>query len=242
VADARIVSCLQALAPLQGLSLASIKSFASAAQLRRVSAGECVWRRGEHVHHFIGIVDGLVALQQVSAAGEVSMVALFGPGDALCAIPLLYRQLAPADAVAVCDQTELVFVPSALFLRTLETEPTLLAAVNRTLADHAALLRRKIELVSAGSVPRRVAALVLYLAERLGTAEGGQVCIRPALTREQIGQLVNARTETVIRIMSRWQKVGWIRGSAPVLEVLRMDMLRRIASGAQPASPRGDLG
>lgn len=231
---------LQRLRPFRGLHSSHLELLASEASLRRLKAGESVWRRGSHVQHLIGVVEGLVAIQQASPTGDINMLGLFGPGDSLCPIPPLYRQPAPADAVAVCDQTELVLVPAVSLLQALGAEPALALAINQTLAEHAALLRRKIELVSAGSVPRRVARLVLYLTERFGTAEGGLVRIRPALTREQIGQLVNARTETVIRIMSRWQKAGWIRGSALVLEVLRVDMLRRIADGAQSSASRRD--
>jgi CRP-like cAMP-binding protein len=71
--------------------------------------------------------------------------------------------------------------------------------------------------------------LLLYLARRFGrAAEDGHLVIDPALTREQIAQFVNARSETVIRIMSRWAKAGWIHGTAPSVHLLRLDMLKRI--------------
>ena len=107
---------------------------------------------------------------------------------------------------------------------------------NRALLEHTSSLRSKIELVSAGNTPRRIAALLLYLGERFGRkSDDGTVEIRPALTREQIGQLVNARTETVIRIMSRWSKARWIHGTAPKLKLLRVDMLQRMARAGASA-------
>jgi CRP-like cAMP-binding protein len=102
-------------------------------------------------------------------------------------------------------------------------------AVNRALLAHTAALRAKIDIVSAGSVPRRLAALTLYLIERFGKpTTQGSTAIEVSLTREQIAQLVSARVETVIRIMSRWQKAGWLVTMRHGLEVTRVDMLKRI--------------
>lgn len=109
---------------------------------------------------------------------------------------------------------------------------------NRALLEHTASLRSKIDIVSAGTVPRRVAALLLHLAGRFGREfKDGTMEIQPALTREQIGQLVNARTETVIRIMSRWSKAGWIRGTSSGIKLMRMDMLWRMAREAVGTNP-----
>jgi CRP-like cAMP-binding protein len=54
------------------------------------------------------------------------------------------------------------------------------------------------------------------------------VLVEVSLAREDIGQLVSARVETVIRILSRWQKAGWLANRPGGIEILREDMLRRI--------------
>ena len=210
-----------------------LEQLAASSVRRTLRAGEYAWRRGDAAQYFVIVYEGLVAIQRTSADGEEVLVALFGPGDTLCIVPALQHIPLPADAVAVTERVEIVAVAAAPVLSAVDSHPKLATALNRALLHHTSTLRSKIDIVSAGTVPRRIASLLLYLAERFGRmSSDGVVHIDSALTREQIGQLVNARTETVIRIMSRWAKAGWIQGNAPTLRLLRTDMLQRIIRGA----------
>ena len=223
--------------PYRKLDHAWVEQFAARSVQRRFAAGDYVWRGGEQAHSIVLVERGLVAIQRVTADGEGVLVALFGPGDTLCVVPALQHIPLPADAIAVTEQVDALLVPAGSVLSAAERSPEVAAALNRALLQHTSSLRSKIDIVSAGTVPRRVAALLLHLAERFGRNHaGGAIHIDPALTREQIGQLVNARTETVIRIMSRWSKAGWIHGDSAALKLVNIDMLRRMAYG--PASAK----
>jgi CRP-like cAMP-binding protein len=231
---------LRGAGPFRQLSPDRIQRLAEQAARREVAAGDYVWRRGEAARSFIVVREGLVAVQRDTMEGENVLLALFGPGDTLCVVPALQHMPFPADAVAVAERTVVLRIAAAPVLEALDRDAELAAAVNRALLEHTASLRNKIDIVSAGTVPRRVAALLLHLARRFGRAlDDGTIEIHPAATREQIGRLVNARTETVIRIMSRWSKAGWIEGVAPTLRVLRADMLRRMAPDALNATAPG---
>jgi CRP-like cAMP-binding protein len=231
-----LTAALRAAGPFRGLRANWIERLAAHCTRRQFSAGDYVWRRGEAAQSFVVVEEGLVAVQRDTVDGENVLVALFGPGDTLCVVPALQHTPFPADAVAVAERVEVLVVAAAPVLVALDRDAELAAALNRALLDHASSLRNKIDIVSAGTVPRRVAALLLYLSKRFGReSDDGTIEIYPAVTREQIGQLVNARTETVIRIMSRWSKAGWIKGAAPRLKLLRADMLRRMARDAAGA-------
>ncbi len=230
---ARLIEDLRTASPFRELRSDWIERLAMHCTRRQLSAGDYVWRRGEAAQSFIVVKEGLIAVQRDTADGENVLVALFGPGDTLCIVPALQQIPFPADAVTVSERVEVLVVAAAPVLGAMGRDAALAAAVNRALLDHASSLRDKIDIVSAGTVPRRVAALLLHLAERFGhESDDDTVEIHPAVTREQIARLVNARTETVIRIMSRWSKAGWIEGSAPRLRLLQMDMLRRMAPDA----------
>lgn len=232
-----LVAALRGAGPFRELRTEWIKRLAMHCARRTFSAGDYVWHRGDAPQSFIVVQAGLVAVQRDTIEGESVLFALFGPGDTLCVVPAMRRMPFPADAVAVTERTEVLVVSAAPVLGALDRDAELSAALARALLDHTSSLRNKIDIVSAGTVPRRVAALLLHLAERFGRmADDGSVEIHPAVTREQIGQLVNARTETVIRIMSRWSKAGWIEGTASRLRLLRTDMLRRMAPDTHGAS------
>jgi len=216
-----------------GMDVELMERLATRSKTRALSAGDYAWRQGDLSNHFVIVQDGLVAIQQNGVDGAAVVVALFGPHDALCIGSALQRTSYPADAVAMTDEATVIMVDAEPVLDALRQDPRLAASINCALLAHTMLLRSKIEIVSAGTVPRRIAELLLHLAGRFGLASDSQeVHINPSLTREQIGRLVNARTETVIRIMSRWVKAGWIHGNAPTLIIRRIDMLKRIAHGA----------
>jgi cAMP-binding proteins - catabolite gene activator and regulatory subunit of cAMP-dependent protein kinases len=226
--------------PSRNLDRAWMGRFAASSVPRRFAAGDYVWRGGEQAHSVVLVEQGMVAIQRVTAEGEGLLVALFGPGDTLCIVPALQHIPMPADAIAVTERVDVLLVPVAPVLSAAEHSPEVAAALNRALLQHTSSLRSKIDIVSAGTVPRRVAALLLHLAERFGCNHAdGSIHIGPALTREQIGQLVNARTETVIRIMSRWSKAGWIQGDSASLKLMNIDMLKRMAYG--PASAKATV-
>jgi CRP-like cAMP-binding protein len=224
-----IIDTLQSAGPFRTLPAKKIESLAAHGSRLTYSAGEYVWHNGSAAQYFMIVEQGLVAIQRVGTEGEAVLVALFGAGDALCIVPALQHMPFPADAVAMAERTTVLRIAAAPVMHAAESDRDLAALLNRALLDHTASLRSKIDIVSAGTVPRRIAVLLLHLAQRFGHEHAGIVQIRPAVTREQIGQLVNARTETVIRIMSRWSKVGWIGGDSSSLSVMQPDMLERIA-------------
>jgi CRP-like cAMP-binding protein len=238
-ADPDIIRTLRTANPFRDLDAAWIERFAPHALRRELAGGEYVWHRGDKARHFILVERGFVAIQRVSAEGDPVLVALFGAGDTLCVVPALQDIALPADAVAIGDRVEVVVVSATPILEAAREHAEVATVLNRALLQHASSLRSKIDIVSAGAVPKRIATLLLHLAERFGRATpDGTVEIERALTREQIGQLVNARTETVIRIMSRWAKAGWIDSTAGTLRIARTDMIERIAHG--PALADGD--
>jgi CRP-like cAMP-binding protein len=239
MSDPGLVNALRSAGLFRELDTAWIERLAAYASRRALSAGEHVWHQGDKARAFVIIERGLVAIQRVSAEGEPVLVALFGDGDTLCVAPALEDIALPANAVAVSDAVNLLLVSAAPVLEAAREHANVSAAVNHALLQHTSSLRSKIDIMSAGAVPKRIATLLLHLGERFGrrTGEGG-IKIDRALTREQIGQLVNARTETVIRIMSRWSKAGWIEGASGSLHISRLDMLERIVQG--PGSAGGD--
>lgn len=209
----------------------ALSRIAAGARLSHLVAGQYLWHAGDPAGEFCIIQSGLAEVQRITVGGEAVTLGLFGPGDPIGTTAALERGRYPADALALTAAAEVLCVAAGPVLALLEHSPALALAMNRALLAHTEILRAKINIVSAGSVPRRIAALVLYLVERFGTPHDGiHARIGIELTREKIGHLVGARPETVIRIMSRWHKAGWIGSGHDGLEVHRLDMIRRMGS------------
>lgn len=220
---------LAALDLFAGLDDDALARLARGTRQRRLQAGELLWRAADAAGFFAVIEAGVVEIRQTTPSGEGVVMGLFRTGEAIGLPAALERGHFPADAVALGDAVALLSIRADALHEALAGSVAMGRAVRRALLEHTAALRAKIDIVSAGSVPRRLAALMVYLIERFGRpAADGAVMVDVALTREDIAQLVSARVETVIRILSRWHKAGWLANRAGGTEIARADMLRRI--------------
>ncbi|MGH8801974.1 MAG: Crp/Fnr family transcriptional regulator [Casimicrobiaceae bacterium] len=211
-----------------GAGAFALLDFAPESEQHHADSGARLWRTGEFASRFAVIESGIVAIRRFTPGGDTIVLGLFGPGDAIGLPAALAREPFPAEALALAPVT-LRWIPAVALNAAVAATPPLGKAVDRALIAHTDALREKIEIVSAGTVPRRLAALFLYLARRFGApAKPGTAVIGIGLTREQIGQIVNARTETVVRVLGRWQRAGWFDGDRTRIEIARPDMLERI--------------
>lgn len=220
---------LEAMAVFADVDATSRARLARDATIRRLAAGEALWMAGQRADHLTLVGRGIIQVEQMTVHGEGFVVGLFGAGDSIGLPTVLERGRYRSDAVALTNDSEVVRIRAEPVLAALAESPALAMAVNRALIRHSDVLRAKIEIVTAGSVPRRLAALFLHLIARFGDDIGaGGVRLGIGLTREQIGRYVSTRVETVSRILSRWQKAGWLRSGRGTIDVLRVDMLQRI--------------
>lgn len=210
------------------LDAADLERVARGGRLRRFASGEPLWFAGERAAHFAVIAAGVVEIRQMTPTGEGIVVGLFRAGEAIGLSAALEHDIFPADALALGGQVEVLWLRADALDTALLDSVAIGLAINRALLQHTAALRAKIDIVSAGSVPRRLAALMSYLIERFGHAGGDAIAVGVNLNREEVAQLVSARSETVIRILSRWQKAGWLTTRPEGFEIRRTDMLQRI--------------
>jgi len=192
--------------------------------------GEHLWYAGDPARHLTLIAHGIVEIERTRRSGDGVVLGLFGPGQSVGLPAALAGTAYPADALVLGEQAEVVRIRAAAVQQLMQRHLPFALAVNRALLQHNAALRTSIEILGAGAVPKRLAALFLFLGCRFGSTDaGGCLHIHLSLTREQIGRLVGARVETVIRIISRWQKAGWVSGARGGIAIARVDMLQRMA-------------
>lgn len=222
--------------PFRGLDPALARRLAAVASVQRLSQGEHAWRQGQEAEHVHVVLRGVLELQRGVANAETTLVAFFGPGETPAIPAVLERRPFGGTAYAATPVTEVLRVHAAPILEELPRSPELAMAVNRALLDHCRLLHAKVDVLAAGTVPRRLAALMLDLAERFGDEmEDGCWFIPLALTRGQIATYVGARVETVIRCCTGWERAGILGKSADGFAIPCLTGVRAIARGDDAA-------
>lgn len=200
---------------------------------RSYTEGEHLWRAGDPANHFTVIQSGLVEIRRPTPSGEGAIMGLFGPHESVGDFAVLEHGTFPADAIALSDTLDVLRVRAEPVLEALEKDAELARAVRSSLMEHMRMLRTKIDVMSAGPVPRRLATLLNHLVERFGDElDDGTVTVAISLSRGQLAKLVGARTETVIRTMTKWQREGWVETSAEGMRFRSMAPIKSLMESA----------
>ncbi|MFO0682488.1 MAG: Crp/Fnr family transcriptional regulator [Sandaracinus sp.] len=226
---------------LRGADDALVRELGQGATLHRLARGERLWVRGTPAEHFYQVLRGVLELRRATAGHEPTLVAFFGPGECPAVPVALERKRFIADSFATTGELEVLAIPSGPILERLPRDAALAGALNRALLDHARLLHAKIDVLTAGPVPDRIATFLLDLAERFGDErEDGSVAIPLALSRDQVASYVDARVETVIRCFSAWRREGLLVLESEATVLPSIDALGRTLGAERAPSRRRD--
>jgi CRP-like cAMP-binding protein len=205
-----------------------VRDFARTATRARYARGESIWHAGESATHLTVIASGLVKIARSGPDGAETILALFGPRESVGDVAVLGGKTYPADAIALTE-AELLRVDAATVRAAFNANPSLLAAMNASLIEHAQALQEKIRIMSAGKVDKRLATLLLHLATRFGDEhDDGTLFVPLHLSRAECARLVGATVETTIRTFSRWQKEGLVETKPEGFVLRDLDALTAI--------------
>ncbi|MCB9602446.1 MAG: Crp/Fnr family transcriptional regulator [Sandaracinus sp.] len=190
---------------------AEVRDLLPVCTLLRLRQGDHLWRTGDPATSFHHVVRGLIELRRAAGSYDATLMAFFGPTECPAVPVVLGRKAYGADAVVISDDATVLSIQAEPLLSRMERDPRIAMAINRALLAQMRLLHGKIDVMVAGTVPRRLALFLLNLADRFGDEfEHGETVIPFALNRQQVATYVNARVETVIRALSVWRKAGLV--------------------------------
>lgn len=189
----------------------AIDAMVAHASTRTLSRDEALWLAGAPTTHFSVIYSGLIKIVRPLPNGREAIMGLFGPRESVGDIALIQGKQFPASAIVCSESAVIIRIPRDVVVGLMQTWPGLTISMNSAIADRVQTLQAKVQILSAGGVEARLASLLLDMAERFGDDfEDETVVIPLALTRQDLANLVSTTLETTIRVMSRWQKSGWV--------------------------------
>ena len=210
----------------QSLSAEELHRVASEIVEKKVPNGGYVCRRGEDVTSWIGVVDGLVKMSNLSPEGKLTTLTgvpsggWFGEGSLLKDEPRRYDILALRDSCIVC-------MPRATFNRLLNTNigfnRFLLVQLNERLGMFIALMENERLLEPDARVARSLGALfnpVLY------PGIGRQIQI----SQEEIGFLAGVSRQRVNQALQVLEKAGLLRVEYGGVTVVDLSSLQKFGA------------
>lgn len=187
--------------------------------------GKLLFLEGEDSTQLYLIERGAVKVFRSLESGRELILGLFRHGDAVGEVALIDGSGYPASASAHEDSTVLLMRRDDYFYY-LKTFEGAAIALLRDLMMRMRTMQRRMEDLGGGGVEYRLGRVLQAFCATSKTDRPLYVPV--PLTRQDLADMVGARVETVIRIMSRWQKDGlvgtdeqglWVRDRA-TLEAL----------------------
>ena len=174
-------------------------------QEERYRQDEYLFYEGDPPQGLFMVEEGQVKIIKHSPRGKDIILRLLGPGEMFGEVAAFDGGPSPASAQALEDAT-VFHLPQKDFLRLLQEYPSVALRVvedlGRKLRDAHDLIRA----LTTDTVEKRIATLLLKLAEKLGKPEDRGIRLKIQLSRQDLADMAGTTIETAIRVLSKFSK------------------------------------
>ena len=217
----REFSSLKALNKEELLKIADCKSSYT------IKKGEPIFTEGENVNGIFCIKDGVCKLTKLSSNGNDQIIKLISKGELLGQRSMISDEPVNLSAVALEDM-EVCFIPKTeimgLFNQNNQFSMNMMRAICGDLKEadeHLVTMAQK-------SVKQRLAETLVYLQDTFGINPDNSLKVK--LSREELAGMVGTATESCIRLLSEFNKLGVIELSGKKITITNKAQLLKAAN------------
>ncbi len=196
----------------------------------RFSRGQTLWHGGDNAD-WIGVVCvGLLKFVTSDASEGGVIIDLAERGRIIGAEAALEDRKRPYTCVAQTNGRGLM-VPTARAISLLSSTAgrQIFHRLLELLAESVENSTTRLPELTGGTVEVRLAMVLTRLAHRMGIKDGRGVFLPVRLTRSELAGFVSCREETVIRLMTNWERQGWVHTQPEGFSFHNLDAIEAIA-------------
>jgi CRP/FNR family transcriptional regulator len=207
--------------------LAALDALASAGLgWRRVKRGETAYLAGDKFKAIYGVRSGFFKVGNVAAMGREQVMGFFMRGE-IFGLEGIGAGRYDGTATALED-SELAVLPFALIERIAQEDPAMQRELHALLAreitrDHGVMM-----LLGSMTAEERLAAFLLNLSKRFLRRGYSPSEFHLRMTREEIGSYLGLKLETVSRVLSLFQKKGFLGVQQKHISIVDIVGLERV--------------
>ncbi|CAM3505185.1 Crp/Fnr family transcriptional regulator [Flavobacterium chungbukense] len=195
------------LSSLKALNKEEIIKLANSKTTYKVKKGEALFEEGEVTNGVFCVKDGVGKLSKLSANGKDQIVKLVKSGELLGQRSMISNEPANLTAKAIADM-EVCFIPKTEIINFFNSNNQFsLNMMQSVCEDLKESENEKIALVQK-TVKQRLAETLLHLHSEFG--EDADKTLKVQLTREELAGIIGTATESCIRLLSDFNKLGLI--------------------------------
>ena len=189
--------------------------------------GQVIFHEGAYPSGIYVINNGKVKVFKLGLEGKEQIVRLADKGEILG-----YRSLIGGDkyaaTAAVFEDSMVCFIGRETLFKLIETNPLLSMKIMELLAIDLKKAENRMTHLAQDTVRERLAQTLLLLKETFGLRED-DFSLNVSLSREDLSNIVGTATETVIRLLSEFQKDKLIKLNRKHICILDSNGLLKVA-------------
>lgn len=178
-------------------------------QIRQLDKGQILFREGQTAHHFYILKAGEIQIVSTDDQGNEFIQGIVYPEMAFGEVALFADNTFPSSAIVTADNTEVVMLERSKYMDIIQNNFEFHLAVTESFARRLKLQIEKIKLLTFAKSEERI----LDILERYkhSFVKIGKNDYEVTLTRKEIANLANLRTETVIRCIKKMEQNKLLR-------------------------------
>ena len=204
------------------LELNEIADLCTGAEIRVHRHRELVFESGQRANRFGFVLSGAYKLSRISPSGEDAVIYFSCPGDVVAALVMPQPNSTYPVSVRSMGPSRMLVISRDVYNEKWLARPPLIIQVQSLLSTRMVRFQNH-RAMQRAPLSSKVAALLLQLAANETTEE--EISIPIPLTRKEIAETLGATVESVIRVMSEWDKKGIINTTEQNIKILQPALL-----------------
>lgn len=190
--------------------------------------GESIYFVGDPATHLYVVAVGKVKLIRHTLSGQDILLDMLTPGEFFGSLSVLGddEYLDTAQAQTNCC---VLAITAETFQAVLQRYHAVALSALNIVTHGLKEAHETVQQLSAHSVEQRIAATLLKLAQKVGEQQAEGLLIQVPLSRQDLAEMTGTTTETASRVMSQFQKEGFIRTGRQWVAITAYDGLFAIA-------------
>jgi CRP/FNR family transcriptional regulator, nitrogen oxide reductase regulator len=190
----------------QTLASTDLQGLLRSADERRVPKGGFYFHQGDDAKEVYVLTSGAVKFVRSGANGENAILHIVAPPELFGHVGALGGTHQLASAQALVDSRALVWeIPT--ILQALMSHPAVSLSAIRLLVDSIGEWVDRVQDLSISRVDRRLARLLLRLAQRMGYRRARGVTVEFSLSGQDLAELTSTTPYTVSRLLAKWRRL-----------------------------------
>ncbi len=192
-----------------------------------VKKDEYIFWEGDPSNWLYVVSEGKVRVLKQSASGKDIILEIISSGDLFGGVAVLDKRPYPASAQAM-ENSKILKLSRSNILKILDSYPTVaidtVTYMGKRLRDAHEMMRS----LAAERVEKRIATILLRLAEKIGIKEPSGIRLDINLTRLDLAEMAGTTVETAIRVMSKFGKGGLVDSHAKKIVITNKEGLESL--------------